>query len=323
MHPSPGSARVAARTSPIPLALALAACYGPERARVGFAATPEHIAIAVEGRPFTELLLADPPSPVLWPLLAHDGTAVTRAFPLAIVAGEPHDHPHHRSLWFAHGDLNGVDFWTGKGTIAVDRSVVDADEGSIRLSCRWLDPSGREICRDERALQFDGGPDWRAVDLDLTLIASAGPLRLGDTKEGTFALRLRPELCFRGERAAGTAFNSAGDRDGAAWGKRATWVCYAAPVDGAPLSVAMFDHPENPVAPTYWHARDYGLFAANPFGAHDFANGPKDGGAVTLAAGGRLRFRYRVWIARRHCEPLEVEALRTAWLEDLRRNAQG
>jgi hypothetical protein len=108
---------------------------------------------------------------------------------------------------------------------------------------------------------------------------------------------LRPELCLRGEGAGGAILTSEGLRDGAAWGKRARWVAYSGRVAGQQLTVAVFDHPGNPAHPTFWHARDYGLLAANPFGAHDFSGAPAGTGAQVVPAGGSLRFRYRVWIA--------------------------
>src|SRR5262249_8310138 len=175
----------------------------------------------------------------VWPLCAPDGVAVTRAFPQAVVAGEPTDHPHHESLWFAHGDVNRVDFWAGEGRIESSDIAIDAAAGTVRAASIWRDGVGKEVCRDRHAWHFAAGDGWRAVDLDLTLMASAGELELGDTKEGTFALRLRPELCLRGTGATGQVLNSEGDTGDAAWGKRARWVVYTGTVGGKPLAVAM------------------------------------------------------------------------------------
>jgi hypothetical protein len=80
------------------------------------------------------------------------------------------------------------------------------------------------------------------------------------------------------------------------WGKRANWVDYSANVDGESLGIAIFDNPANIKHPTYWHARDYGLFAVNPFGEHDFYNDPKRDGSVTISTGQSLTLRYRVVI---------------------------
>ncbi len=90
--------------------------------------------------------------------------------------------------------------------------------------------------------------------------------------------------------------NSEGVRDGATWGKRAAWCDYYGPVNGKIVGVAIFDHPQNPRHPTWWHVRDYGLFAANPFGLHDFENKPAGAGKFTVAAGTSVIFRYRLYI---------------------------
>jgi hypothetical protein len=107
------------------------------------------------------------------------------------------------------------------------------------------------------------------------------------------AIRLAPPLRLRGEVAQGRCVNSEGVRDLEVWGKRARWVDYWGPIGGATVGVAILDHPGNRAHPTWWHARDYGLFAANPFGAHDFERLPAGTGDVRLAAGEALRLRYR------------------------------
>ena len=94
------------------------------------------------------------------------------------------------------------------------------------------------------------------------------PVVFGDTKEGTFAIRVRPELQPKELEAKpgvkGRLVNSEGLVDGAAWGKRARWVDYSGAVEGAMVGIVMFDHPANLRHPTWWHARDYGLCGANP-----------------------------------------------------------
>jgi hypothetical protein len=116
---------------------------------------------------------------------------------------------------------------------------------------------------------------------------------MGDTKEGTFAIRVVKAL----EEPQGRMLNSngaVGEKE--IWGKRADWVDYSGMVTGEKLGIAIFDHPSSVNHPTYWHARGYGLFAANPFGEHDFYNDPKRDGSAIIAEGGALTFRYRVLI---------------------------
>ena len=42
--------------------------------------------------------------------------------------------------------------------------------------------------------------------------------------------------------------------------------------------------------------RDYGLFAANPFGIHDFEKKPRGSGDLTVEPKGSVTFRYRFYI---------------------------
>jgi hypothetical protein len=135
------------------------------------------------------------------------------------------------------------------------------------------------------------------LDFAITLFASNGPLTLGDTKEGTMAVRLAETMPLRGPAGSGHIVNSAGARDDATWGKRADWCDYYGPVEGRTVGLAIFDHPENPRHPTWWHVRDYGLFAANPFGRHDFEKLPnKTAGDLTVPAGQSVTFRYRFYL---------------------------
>ena len=58
------------------------------------------------------------------------------------------------------------------------------------------------------------------------------------------------------------------------------------------MGVAILNHPDSFRYPTTWHVRDYGLFAANPFGWHDF--GMKKSGEYAIPAGGSIAFLYRL-----------------------------
>lgn len=289
------------------LAASLAAAEPASRVTV----TPQsgRVRIEVDGALFTEYIYAGAPKPYLYPVLAADGTRLTRDYPMAETPGEEHDHPHHRSLWFAHGDVNGQDFWTetektGHIVHAALLETRSGETGLLRTRNRWVSGDGVEFCADETTIRVCAVPHGRLLDYEIVLRApSDRPVVLGDTKEGTMALRVAGWMVMthkvkgRIVEGAGHALNSAGDRDVAAWGKRASWVDYFAPHGGKVYGVAIFDHPDNPRHPTWWHTRDYGLFAANPFGQHDF-EGLKDrprAGELTVPAGGELRFRYRFY----------------------------
>jgi hypothetical protein len=144
------------------------------------------------------------------------------------------------------------------------------------------------------------------MDYEVTLTASQGDLVLGDTKEGTMAIRLAPTLRLKGRVGQGHIVNSEGVRDGDTWGKRADWCDYYGPVNGKTVGVAIFDNPKNPRHPTWWHVRDYGLFAANPVGQHDFEKKPKGVGDLKIKAGDSLTFRYRFYFHQGTTEQADV-----------------
>ncbi|HTO03250.1 MAG TPA: PmoA family protein [Opitutus sp.] len=295
------------------LTLSLSSGYAASAdATVKLTRLDDRVRVEMGGALFTEYIFNGGPRPFLHPILAADGTQLTRSFPMETVAGEETDHPHHRSLWFTHGAVNGVDFWTEgptKGTI-VNESVeqrTDENIGTIRSRNRWLGPDGKLVCTDETLIRFLAHPEGRFLDYEVTIRAlDDQPLLLGDTKEGSMAIRIAQWMTMthkyqkREVEGQGRAVNDSGIRDAAAWGKRAAWVDYHAPYKGQTYGVAIFDHPANPRHPTWWHVRDYGLFAANPFGQHDFEGTkekplPKDLGDLTVPAGGKITFRYRFY----------------------------
>lgn len=274
----------------------------------------DRVRIEIGGQLFTEYIFGtDAAKPYLHPILAADGTQLTRNFPMADVAGEEQDHPHHRSLWFAHGSVNGVDFWAEKDGVTgrivhdglIEVKTNEKNEGVIRARRRWVAADGQQVCSDEISLRVTAVPAGRLLDFEIRLIAPKDrPVVFGDTKEGTMAIRLAKWMTLphrfqgRDQPGVGQMVNSVGQSGAGVWGKRAAWVDYFAPREGKVYGVALFDHPSNPRHPTWWHARDYGLFAANPFGRHDFENlkdQPRAGEHV-LAPGESVSFRYRFYV---------------------------
>jgi hypothetical protein len=230
------------------------------------------------------------------------GDTVIRHWPMKEGKDEEQDHVHHRSLWYTHGDVNGYDFWTegqDKGIIVHEKfsKVTSGSEaGVIQSENKWMAPGGEVVCADTRTHRFYERPDGVMMDFDVTIHASQGEITLGDTKEGSMAIRVAPTMRVSGPVAQGHIVNSEGDRDGDAWGKRAAWCDYSGPVSGRTVGVAIFDHPQNPRHPTWWHVREYGLFTANPFGVHDFESKPEGTGDLTIPAGDSLTFRYRFYV---------------------------
>ena len=255
--------------------LAVLVAAVPLCAQVAVTRAIDRISVNIDGKPFTDFFIgADAPKPYLHPLRAASGTAVTRYFPMQKIAGESTDHLHHMGLWFAHGDVNGVDFWS-------------SEPGDNRQDL------GRFVLRKVGELKSGS-------DIQLTAVEK---VKFGDTKEGTFAIRVASGLEALTKNSppnpprTGKMLDSEG-RQGEAnvWGKRASWVDVYGEVDGEKLGIAIMDHPSNPRYPTYWHCRDYGLCAANLFGTRDFLADKTLDGGLTLQPGEKLRLRYRVVI---------------------------
>jgi len=264
--------------------------------------------IEINGELFSEYHYKDVSRPFLYPVIGPEESPMTRDWPMKNTDNEQHDHPHQKSLWFEHGAINGIDFWSeepkaGK-TIHEEFTEIKSgrDQGVIRSKDKYVAPDGKVICTDERTVRIYNRPNKeRLFDFEVTVRASNGDVVFGDTKEGTMGMRLNETLRlapnkFNQGKPTGHIVNSDGARDDATWGKRAKWVDYYGPVNGRIVGVAIFDHPQNPRHPTWWHVRDYGLFAANPFGLHDFEKKPVGAGNLKVPSGYSVTFRYRFYI---------------------------
>lgn len=277
--------------------------------------------VLIGGKPFTRYYFGpNSPKPYMSPLRSAQGTIVTRGYPMRTdIPGERHDHPHHRALFFAHGDINGIDFWgegpankanqtangvyyPSAGTLPTGRTVFrkldqaksHGQSATIKAEFDLVGPDGKAIGSETQEYTFTGDDTSRFIDCTFILTANKGvPLKMGDTKEGTFAIRVVNGLTKPGLKMLNSEGKEGVDN---IWGKRASWVNYDGTVDGESLGIAIFDNPANIKHPTYWHARDYGLFAVNPFGEHDYYHDPKRDGSVTIVVGKSLTLRYRVYI---------------------------
>jgi len=263
----------------------------------------EEVVVNIDGKPFTTFHYGgEAMKPFLAPLRSASGKIVTRRFPMENVPGESRDHLHHKGLWLAYNDVNGVKFWEvdpsytkpGRGRIVVRKAdFKDGDHaGTLTAVMEWCDPDGKVLLREDRAMVFYADPKLRTMDIAATLTAAVD-VTLGDTHDGLLAIRLAEPFT---EKMGGRLVDSEG-RTGMlqVWGKRADWVDYTAELDGERIGVAMFDHPKNPHYPTRWHARDYGLFSANPIAENVFdENQPET--KWKLSKGEKLGFQWRVVI---------------------------
>lgn len=260
----------------------------------------ETLLITINDEVFSRYHFKDVSRPYLWPVFGPGGVPMTRDWPMHEGINEEKDHPHHKSLWYAHGAINGVDFWSeakGAGT-TVHEEFIEVKSGKefglIKSKNKLVDKDGKVIATDQRTIRVYNTTPHRVMDYEVTVFASHGELVFGDTKEGSMAIRLAPTMRLKGKVGQGHIVNSEGVKDGDTWGKRAKWCDYYGPVNGKMVGVAIFDAPLNPRHPTWWHVRDYGLFAANPFGQHDFEKKDPGVGDLKVAAGDSVSFRYRL-----------------------------
>jgi len=268
---------------------------------------PDKLQVLINGELFTEYPLRGQPKPILYPVIGPYGFGMTRNYPMRQdVPGEAHDHPHHRSLWFAHRPINGIDFWSDSPEAGktmhekLIRVESGSSRGAIETANRWVARDGRVVFTDTRKMSFHADGDRaRMIDYEITLHASHGDLTFEDSKEGTMAIRTHPNLQLENNpklgvtTANGQAINSEGVRGAAVWGKRGKWIDYWGKIEGKTVGIAIFDHPSNPRHPTHWMARGYGYIGANPFGLNAFEGKPQGTGNMTIKHGQEATFRYR------------------------------
>jgi hypothetical protein len=307
--------------------------------------------IIIDGKPFTSYIYPTTlKKPTLFPLRSAKGTIVTRGYPLEPRKGERVDHPHHVGLWLNHGDVNGLDFWNNSDAIPADRvpkmgtilhrRVVAAksgsDRGELEVEMDWVKPDGAPLLREQTRFVFRGDAGSRTIDRITTLTALKERVVFKDNKEAFLGMRLargleqpdpKPEIFTdaSGKPAAtksvdntgvtGQYISSEGLKGDAVWGTRGRWTLLSGTVENEPVTLAILDHPTNPGFPTYWHARGYGLFAANPLGAHVL---PGDNPALdlTLEPGQSTTFRFRVLILGGTAAPETVEQQYKAFTKD-------
>ena len=312
--------------------------------------------VTIDGELFTSYCWWDgQKKPILYPLKTAKGTVVTRNFPLVKAVGERTDHPHHISSWFNYGNINGVDFWNNpsddiKGSQhdsskmgkIVHKTFSKIKNGknaaSMQLLMDWIMPDGSKVLQQDEVMTFRSAPNLRIIDRVITLTAQDKKVVFGDSKEGALGIRVaraleepstRPEIftdangvptkvpMMDNTGVDGKYVNAEGLKgEKEAWGKRSKWMTLSGNVKGEDTSIAIFDHPKNPTYPTYWHARAYGLFAANPFGAKEFTNG-KTVLNYTLESGQKITLRFRIVISSGTLSKEQTEAAYNQFLKDV------
>ncbi|HEY5392351.1 MAG TPA: PmoA family protein [Hanamia sp.] len=300
-----------------------------ENVKVVKSSTENKIDVLVNNKPFTSFLYPDTlEKPVLYPVHAADGKMVTRGFPLNPQPGEPTDHPHHLGIWFTYENVNGLDFWNNSyvipkdkkhlyGWIRTDRiiSTSDGKKGTIVYHANWTDQEKNILLEETTELTFSGTEHLRIIDRKTTLKADT-IVNFNDAKDGLYGMRLAHALqipdnkdkefkddkgnvtIVKGEKDAianGNYLTSEGKTGDDAWSTRGRWCKVYGKMGNDSVSIAIIDHPGNPNYPTFWHARGYGLFAANPLGEKIFTDG-KSSKNLRLKKGESVTFRYRIVI---------------------------
>lgn len=291
----------------------------------------KRIDISIDGRIFTSYIYPDElMKPVLYPIRSSEGTFITRGWPFDPRPGERVDHPHHVGLWFNYGDVNGLDFWNNStaipsdkknqyGTIKhakVNKIQTANDHALLEVTKYWQEPTGSPILQENTQYLFSTDSGRRTIELTTTLTALKKNVLFTDNKEGLLGIRLARELEHPSDESAkftdangnitevaqldnnqvtGKYRSSEGKEGDQVWGTRGRWVNLDGKIGREAISIVIIDHPKNVGYPTYWHARGYGLFAANPLGQKAMSNG-KEELNFSLDAGKSVTFKYQIII---------------------------
>jgi hypothetical protein len=285
--------------------------------------------VAIGGRPFTSYIWPERvKKPVLDPIRSANGTPVTRGWPLNPRPGERADHPHHVGLWFNYESVNGVDFWNNSDALKPDaaakmgtilhRRLVSAksggDRGELVTESDWVVSGGKTLLRERTQFFFSGDAATRTIERIATLTALDERVVFADVKDGMLGMRVARQLeqpsteplvfadvagrvtnvpALDNTGVTGEYASSEGKTGDAVWSTRGRWTVLTGAIGDEAVTIAMIDHPRNPGFPTYWHARGYGLFAANPLGQKVFSEG-REIMNFTLEPHASATFRYRV-----------------------------
>lgn len=274
------------------------------------------LSIKVNGQPFADYVVDQGNKPFLAPVFGPTGKQMTRNFPMKVVEGEQHDHPHHRGICFGNEDIGGADTWAEAASYAAQPGKksskpnpraealgatkhreykdlkADAHQAVVVAVSDILDHGGKKICEEEHTITFRADAETRTIDFDIDFIASEGPVKFGDKKDSGFSIRVPTSMAVDSKQG-GKLVNSDGVANADAWGKRAKWCDFSGPVEGENLGVAMLNHPGSFRFPTPWHVRTYGLFTANPFGVKSLDKTAEDG-TFELKKGEHLKLRHRL-----------------------------
>ena len=305
--------------------------------------TRRRVDITIDGTAFTSYIWPTSlKKPVLYPIIDADGDTITRGYPLEVRPGERVDHPHHAGLWFNYEAVNGFDFWNNSDAIPAERRAKmgtvlqtrivstksGADAGELMVESVWVTGDNKQILNQTTRYVFARRGHARVIDEVITLKA-LDQVIFKDAKDCLFGMRVASWLESPEEKggifldasgiptkvdaapaggsnpATGEYLTSEGVKGTAAWATRGRWCALTGHTGSHTVTVAIIDNPANPGYPTYWHARGYGLFAANPLGrsVFDTKQPPLN---FTLEKGQSATFRYRIVLDSHTANPEEL-----------------
>lgn len=307
-------------------------CTGKEKVELKVKEEAKKVEVTINGKLFTSYMYPDNiMKPVLWPIISPAGNTLTRSFPLQIKEGERTDHPHHIGVWFNYGNVNGLDFWNNSeaipaeekqnyGTIyhrSIDRNENGNGKGSLEITADWKSPDNIILLEEHTRFDFIADKKIRIIDRTTTLTAMFDTVTFIDNKEGMFGVRVAREMelpskgavkmvdshgnittveNMNNDNVKGNYHSADGVEGKDVWGTRCRWMKLSSEIKGEEVALVIIDHPDNVGYPTYWHARDYGLFAANPLGQKVFSKG-KNELNFSMKKGEKTTFKYRLIVA--------------------------
>jgi len=236
-----------------------------------------------------------------------------------VLRDAPHDHLHHHALMFALG-VDGVDFWAE--TAACGREMNRSLEGTKSSSRNghavveftedidWIKPDKTVLLREQRTLRLHPHGDPAA-----TLLTWKSRLEPAQGKDAVtlggshyFGLGMRfVESMDKG----GRFFNPSGKEGEIVRGDErllaAKWCAYTAAVGEKKVTVAVFDHPQNPRHPArmFTMARPFAYLSAT-------LNLWKE--PLVIKAGQPLLLQYGVAVCDGEVAAAQIERLYKEWL---------
>jgi len=300
--------------------------------------------VMVDGKLFTSYIYPDIiKKPVLWPVISSAGNMLTRSFPMIKKEGDRTDHPHQVGVWLNYGDVNGLDFWNNSDAIEPEkrnrygtifhRSVEKAESGKGRAllatNSNWTSPDNTTILEEQTIFNFLAPGNVTIIDRSTTLKAIIDEVNFTDNKEGMFAIRVAREMELPSENPTelidshgvvtkvekmnnqfvkGNYRSAEGVEGKEVWGTRCRWMKLSSEIKGEQVALVIIDHPSNVGYPTYWHARDYGLFAANTLGQKIFSDGENELN-FSLKKGESVTFKYRLVVATENLTDNQINRL--------------